>query len=177
MLSHPSPRVLFFACLLALLPPAAAGAQTQQTPQAIGVPVQVSGRSYPSTAYFTAFNFLYDGNYKAAYEAFRLELAGAYHTLQNRWIDSICDYTMIGECEYRLGHYTAALENYRAALQLYVQYGGWMQQTRFNDVLGAVSGNRPPPWGRSTRGSRPAQMPDSASIMIGQNMAQMQNTI
>ena len=56
---------------------------------------------------------------------------------QGRWIDSICAYTMLGESEYRLGHYPAAMDNYKAALQLYIEYGNWMQSVQFQRFANA----------------------------------------
>jgi tetratricopeptide (TPR) repeat protein len=158
-------------CILLVLlassaPPARA--QTQQTPVVIGSPTPAGGgRSYPSPTYFLGFAPLNDGDYKNALEVFNRELRGAYRNGQSRWLDSICDYTMVGECQYRLGDYSAALENYEAALRLYMQLSDWMLRVQFPPTLASAGKSRGAPWGNSTRGAQLARLPETLPIAIG----------
>lgn len=157
--------------LLALLAcgSAAALGQVQQTPIVIGGQVPAGGgRSYPPPTYYFGFAPLNDGDYKSALETFNRELRGAYRNGQTRWLDSICDYTMVGECQYRLGDYAAALENYEAALRLYMQTSDWMLRVQFSPTLGGTGTSRGTPWGNSTRGSHLARIPETLPIGIGQ---------
>jgi tetratricopeptide (TPR) repeat protein len=159
--------------------------QTVQQPFVTGVaPTQAigSGRAYPSPTYFASFSILNDGDYKSALQAFTRETIGSFHigvagTGQNRWIDSICAFTMVGECQYRLGDYNNALDSYKAALQVYVQYANWMQYVQFPTTLNASNTARGTPWGKSTRGSRPARFQENMPILIGQSSEQIANAI
>ncbi len=164
-------RLAVQGAVLALLACGAATApgQVQQTPIVIGGQVPAGGgRSYPSPTYYLGFGPLNDGDYKNALEAFNRELRGAYRNGQSRWLDSICDYTMVGECEYRLGDYAAALENFEAALRLYMQTSDWMLHVQFPPTLGSSGNSRGAPWGGSTRGSHLARISDSLPIGVGQ---------
>ncbi|HTQ40855.1 MAG TPA: CHAT domain-containing protein [Pirellulales bacterium] len=161
---------LLFIVSLALLACGAtpAGAQVQQVP--IMAPAQVpmgGGRSYPTQTYFIAFNSLNDGDYKTALDQYTRELRGAYRNGQTRWLDSICDYTMVGECDYRLGDYSDALENFNAALQLYMANSDWMLRVQFPPTLGSSGPSRGAPWGKSTRGTAPARIPETLPIGVG----------
>ncbi len=162
------------AILVSLLPfsalPAFAQQPQQQAQQPFVSGIQTmtgGGRSYPTPMYFAAFNALNDGDYKAAEAQFRTQLLGGYKTLQTRWIDSICTYTMVGESQYRLGNYTTALENFTAALQLFSQYSDWMLRVQFPETIPAGGGGRGAPWGKSTRGSRPGRIPEMTPIAVG----------
>src|SRR5260221_9811362 len=81
----------------------------------------------PTQSYFSHQAAMYDGDYKDALEAFRMDLAGGIKTSQSRWIDSICYYTAMGECCYRMGRLGDALDNYNAAVKLYLAFPNWMQ--------------------------------------------------
>lgn len=168
----------FLLALLAVLSPAMAQMQQgqqqgqQQRPIIMGTQA-VPGRSYPSPTYLAGFANLNDGDYKAAFDSFRRELTSSYRMGQTRWIDSICGYTMAGESEYRMGHYAAALDDYKSALQLYVQNGNWMLSVQFKTAIPTpLTNNRGAPWGHTTRGTRPARFPDTIPITIGMNLQQ-----
>jgi CHAT domain-containing protein len=107
------------------------------------------GQSIPSVSYFNHFALLYAGEYRDALKGFGSERG--IRTPQSRWIDSICYYTMTGECYYKLGQYREALDSYTAALNLYVAFSNWMTSVRFPPAIAPVSNRRPLPWGRSTR--------------------------
>src|SRR5262249_24726168 len=117
------------------------------------------GRSYPSQLYFAGLAPLFAGDYKNGLPIFQGQLAGAYMECQSRWLDSICTYAMVGECQYRLGNYQLALEAFEASLQLSNRLSGWMLHVQFAPSLTPDASNRSAPWGKSTRGSRPAHIP------------------
>ncbi len=87
-----------------------------------------------------------------------------------RWIDSICYYTMVGECYYQMGQHQQALAQYTSALQLYLSYSNWMMRLTLNaaSVRPANPGEfKPIPWGRSTRNFVLGRFPETIPIAGG----------
>jgi tetratricopeptide (TPR) repeat protein len=114
-------------------------------------------RSIPSASYFGHFPLLHAGEYREALQGFRSERG--IRTVQSRWIDSICIHTMTGECYYKLGQYGDALDQYTAALNLYLAFSNWMVQLRDSTAV-APAVNRPRlPWGQTTRNAKLARVP------------------
>lgn len=111
-------------------------------------------RSMPANSYFARFSTLHNGDYKDALAGFQDELRGGVRTVQSRWIDSICYYTMVGECHYKLGQYNEALDNYIAALNLYVAFSNWMVQVQFPPSVAGANVRQPLPWGKSARNTK-----------------------
>lgn len=131
--------------------------------------VHAQARSYPNEGYYTALGPFEDGDYATAAEVFEASGRSAVRGPGGRWIDSICYFTMQGECHYRMGNNAKALELYTAAAQLYVTQRNWLLQVEFPVQLGPIQ--RPPrpaiSWGASRRGSRPAQIPQRLLITQG----------
>lgn len=127
-----------------------------------------SSRAIPSQAYFNHFAALYDGDYQAAFEGFKSDLSGAIKTSQSRWIDSICYYTMIGECYYRMGKLDEALKNYNAALTLYLAFPNWMQQIQFPVAIQPRPNGRNVPWGHAMPGIKLGNFPGTMLMAQGQ---------
>lgn len=131
---------------------------------------QFSGREIPSTSYHDTFALFYDGNYKDALDRFKDEWRGAVKTSQSRWIDSICYHTMIGECYYHTGKLDLALEQYTAALRLYLTFPDWMARVQFTAAIqpmAILDPARQAPWGTSVRGAKLGQYPKKMSISQG----------
>jgi tetratricopeptide (TPR) repeat protein len=120
----------------------------------------------PTQSFFSHQAAMYDGDYKDALEAFRMDLAGGIKTSQSRWIDSICYYTAMGECSYRMGRLGDALDNYNAALKLYLAFPNWMQQVQFAAVT-ARPNRQNIPWGHSARAAKLGSVPTSMLIAQG----------
>ena len=89
------------------------------------------GDSIPSTAYYNSFPLFYEGEYAAALGAFQNDLQSGIRSPTSRWIDSVCYYTMCGECYYHMGQHQNALNQYTAALKLYSAFYNWMIQVQF----------------------------------------------
>lgn len=142
--------VLVAACL-ALLAPRDAVAQVQGA---------------PSDTYRFIFNLFYDGNYDDALKRYQQEWRGAIKAGQMRWIDSICYSTMIGECYYHMGLLPQALENYTAAVNLYLNFPDWMIRCQFRPIQAARNASQVP-WGPSTRGSQLGHYPTRTSMLQG----------
>ena len=60
-------------------------------------------QSMPSQLYFNTLPLYYDGDYRAAFNAFRAESRGSIKTTSGAWIDAIPYFTMAGESAYQLG--------------------------------------------------------------------------
>lgn len=125
------------------------------------------GDSIPSRIYFNTFPLYFDGEYRNALAAFLAESRGGIRSVNSRWIDSICYFTMAGECYYQLGQLPAALDSYNSALKLYIAYSDWMMRVQFPpSVTATVGATRAAPWGQSKRGALIGNFPDA--ILIGQ---------
>lgn len=127
-------------------------------------------RMCPSASYYGVFRFFYEGEYHDALRGFQDEIRSAIKTVDARWIDSICYYTMAGECYYHMGDLTQALEHYTAALKLYAAYPDWMIYVQFPPQLtpAGVGAYVRVPWGVSKRNVRLAQIPNRMLIAQGQ---------
>ncbi len=122
-------------------------------------------RGAPSDTYRTIFNLFYDGNYDDALKWYQQEWRGAIKVGQMRWIDSICYATMMGECYYHMGMLSQALENYTAAVNLYLNFPDWMIRCQFRPIQ--TSRAQPVPWGPSTRASQLGHYPTRTSMLQG----------
>ncbi|REK09937.1 MAG: hypothetical protein DWQ37_17710 [Planctomycetota bacterium] len=141
---------LSIGLLLAGLMPAAE-AQIIAVPSATPA---AGGGQIPSQLYFNALPNYYNGNYQDSLALFRNEARNGIKTVNSQWIDAIPYYTMAGECYYQLGQMPAALENYDAALKLYVAYSDWMMRVQFpQNIAAARNAVRATPWGQSKRGA------------------------
>ncbi|MDZ4820131.1 MAG: tetratricopeptide repeat protein [Planctomycetota bacterium] len=145
------PSVLGIALLLAML-----------------APVQAQQRQMPGPLYYASFASLYEGDYQAALKGFQSQLRGGVRTVQARWIDSICYYTMVGEAHYKLGQLGDAMENYNAALNLYIAYSNWMVPVQFPQTVTAATTRGVVPWGQSKRVTGLAKLRDSTLISQGE---------
>ncbi len=157
------------AALLAPIP------SSGQTPGTIPLGSQIPGvtsRRAPSASYFATFSALYDGDYKTALEGFQAALRMGIKTVQARWLDSICYYTMVGETYYRLGKYPEAMENYNAALRLYIRYADFMLRVQF-EAIQSAGVSRGTPWGKSTRGAQLGKFPDTIGMLVGTTQAEL----
>lgn len=108
-------------------------------------------RSVPSPVYFTALPGYYNGNYRGGLALFTNESQNGLRNAASQWIDVIPAYTMAGECYYQLGQPQKALEQYDAALKIYIAYSDWMMRVQFQDPAPAINANRATPWGQSKR--------------------------
>jgi tetratricopeptide (TPR) repeat protein len=125
-------------------------------------------RTYPGRAYYLAVGQIAEGEYRDALRSFNAELRGALKTTDSRWIDSICHHTMMGECFLRLGRFQDALDQYNAALSLYLAYSDWMVRVQFPPTIAPSPGlaRAVAPWGTSTRPVQPGQFPNT--MLVGQ---------
>lgn len=135
------------------------------------------GDSVPSRIYFAALPSYYDGAYRDAAATFLNTQGGGFKAGGGRWIDSICYFTMAGECYYQLGQLPQALESYNSALKVYIAYSDWMMRIQFPPgITPATTGvMRAAPWGQSRRGARVGQF--SETYLIGQGQVDQSQVV
>lgn len=126
----------------------------------------LGARDVPSMTYFAAFGEFYDGEFDEALDTFEDEWRGAIKRPGMRWLDSICYYAMMGETYYQMGRLEEALDNYTAALHLYVQHNDWMVSVQFRPPN--LANQRPCPWGTSQRGAKFGSFPEKMPIQMGE---------
>lgn len=124
----------------------------------------------PHLSYYPKQGALNDGEFKDAVKAYQSEVRSAMKSVSSRWIDSICTYTMLGEAYYAVGDFEKAIENYNAALNIYVQYYNWMLNVKFLSATVNPATNRQIniPWGFGARKKTLGSFPETFSIQRGQ---------
>jgi tetratricopeptide (TPR) repeat protein len=134
--------VVYSLCLIAAFPHAARAQ--------VGQPIR---REYPPQSYYVSLAFFEEGEFTDAAKAFRSTARSGVRSSEGRWVDSICYHAMIGECLYQMGDLRSALDQYTAALNLYVGYSNWMLRVDFPLMLEPESRTmtRPVTWGSTTR--------------------------
>ncbi len=126
-------------------------------------------RVTPGASYYAAMEELYGAEYRNATRGFQSEINGAVRTVQDRWLDSICYFTMMGETLYQVGDYPAALEHFDRAILLFLDSPDWLKQISFR-VGPQVDNNRNrriPDWARSARPVVYADLPTTYLVAIG----------
>ncbi len=122
----------------------------------------------PPLTYFQAVGAIYDGDYRTALEGLKGTYSIGLQTTAGKWIDSICPLTMAGECHYKRGELAAALENYEAAIRLYLASPNWMIGVQFPAEIRPRDGTREAPWGRSARSTQPGRFASTTGVLSTQ---------
>ncbi|HMO93460.1 MAG TPA: CHAT domain-containing protein [Pirellulaceae bacterium] len=126
-------------------------------------------QSLPNQRYYDALPLYYAGDYSRALTLFRAGATGAYQDSNGRFLDSICFFTMMGECNFQVGNYVDAIEQYEAAISLYTNLSNWPRRTTFPtqivEAANATSQARIN-WWTSGRGASIGVFP-KMSVMIG----------
>ncbi|MCH2183760.1 MAG: CHAT domain-containing protein, partial [Mariniblastus sp.] len=125
----------------------------------------------PSQQYYNLFFDYYQADYKNSLEEFNQGANGAFKMGTDRFLDSVCYWTMMGECHYHMGNYAQAVELYEQALGLYLNYaaGGWqsrVQQPVIRPQTTAVQ-RAGIPWYTPQRVGGVADLPDTFQMMFG----------
>jgi tetratricopeptide (TPR) repeat protein len=110
-------------------------------------------REYPPDGYYLAMRVFEEGEFVDAAKAFRTVASAGLRSTDGRWVDSICYHSMLGECFYQMGDLAQALEQYTAAINLFLAYPNWMLRIDFPPGMEPLQGvaRRPITWGTSTR--------------------------
>ncbi|MCL2304608.1 MAG: CHAT domain-containing protein [Planctomycetaceae bacterium] len=97
---------------------------------------------------------------------------------RNPWIDSICYYAMIGECQFQAGNYQHALEAYDQALNVYFDFPDWATYLNVNSNVSPVP-RRQAPWGISNRMNPFGSFPGIYHIKVvaNQNIVRLEGKV
>ncbi|MGI8982897.1 MAG: CHAT domain-containing protein [Pirellulaceae bacterium] len=148
-------------CLLALLLGLIAGSAQAQGAR----------MSIPNIGYFAGFDSFNDGDFKSAGEVFRRSASGGFKSIDDqRWIDSICFHTMIGECYYQMGDMENAAEQFSSAVALFNVHRDWMLRAQFSPIEPEANSKNPITWGVSQRRTKLGHFPDHFQVMQGKTM-------
>ena len=147
-------------CCLVVL--AAAVAITHTTP-----PLQAQRDTLPSQLYYTAVGNLMEGYWDQALRDFVTLAQRGRHGGGGPWLDSICYYTMIGECYYQLGNYPAALENFSAAMQIWLKYPQWLLRVQWPARIQPSTQGVNIPWGKPGRPVVLGRFPPRYGMLLG----------
>ena len=131
-------------------------------------PQQGRSQSVIKPVYFNSLEMLHRGRYKQAIKGFQQAGRNAIRFGSQRWIDSICYYTMLGETFYRTGQLDEARNNFESALNIYLQNSDWMLRMKFPPQI--TPNNHPPrspTWARSRRKFILGNFPEVFSIVRG----------
>jgi len=124
----------------------------------------------PNNRYYNGFTDYYRGNFDNALRIFRAGASGAYRDADGAFLDSICFWTMMGECYFQAGAYPEAMEQYEAAIALFAANRRWTERTQFPGQIQANNNawqRARINWGQPTRQTRIAAFPDSVLYGFG----------
>jgi hypothetical protein len=125
-------------------------------------------RSVPNDAYFSVFGTYFDGDYNTAARGFRDSARGSLVSIEGRWVDSVCYYTMIGECFYQMGDLAGALNQYNSACKLYLAHRDWLLSVEFPDGVDPEINPRVSiTWGSPTRAMKIGRYQDKLQVLFG----------
>ncbi|MEC7696275.1 MAG: CHAT domain-containing protein [Planctomycetota bacterium] len=130
-------------------------------------PQQARTQSIIKPVYFASLELLQRGRYKQAIKGFQQASRNAIRSGSQRWIDSICYYTMLGETFYRTGQLEEARNNFESALNIYLQSSDWMLRMKFPPQITPKNNSRGPSWARSRRKFILGNFPDVFPILRG----------
>lgn len=135
---------------------------------------QTRSNRMPKQDYYVAFGEYYRGDYKGAQRQFRSAFNTAFRVGNNRFVDSVCVLTMLGECHYQVGDYATAMGFYNQSAELYLQWAGqrWQRDIKLPPTIPASTSavqKARVTWGTPKRRGRIANIPDTISVLRGQN--------
>ncbi len=127
----------------------------------------------PGSAYFKGFRQYHQGEYRRAGKDFQDSHKFALKFGQQRYLDSVCSLTMMGECFFQVGDYASAIVLYEEAAALYSSYvsNDWQGRVKLPATIvprrGAVVAAQIT-WGVSQRNFVIPNIPNSMSVMFGE---------
>ena len=125
-------------------------------------------REYPPPQHYAAMNIFNAGNFQDAAKAFQQASLSGVRSTEGRWVDSVCYYAMIGECQYQMGALDQANASFEAALNLFLQHSNWMLRVDFPNLEPDRSALQPLiNWGTTARNAVPARFTGRYQILTG----------
>ena len=130
------------------------------------------GRSFPPLAYYNAFTAYHLGDFERGFEAFRAAGRLGLRAGNERWADSICYHTMMGECLYRVGEPLRALDQYNQAISVFLLNRDWLRRVEFPVAIAASSSRirQNITWG--VRTTVMGNFPSSMQVLFGDQNVQ-----
>ena len=127
----------------------------------------------PNQNYYNGFSRFFEGDYKDAERDFRNASRSAYKIGNQRYVDSICYWTMQAECHYHMGNYAQAINLYEQSLNLYLfhQNASWQSRIKTNAIKiqadNTALAQARITWGASQRITGVARVPDGFQVQFG----------
>ena len=134
--------------------------------------ISPSPAQLPNQRYYLPFRDFNQADYRSAGRSFRSGAGTTFRVGAQRFLDSICFWTMAAECHYHLGNYDEALVLYDQSLDLYLAYQATRWQTRVqmpslinadNQAFARARIN----WGTPTRQAKIPRIPNSFNTLFG----------
>ncbi len=127
----------------------------------------------PNPRYYFPFRQYYQADYRAAGRDFRNGAGSTFRVGNQRYLDSICFWTMAAECHFKLGNYSEALALYDQSLDLYLafQANRWQARVQLPTLIAADNtafARARINWGTPTRNAKIPRIPDNFSTLFGQ---------
>lgn len=144
----------------------------------VGIPLLGAGPTInyplPPDDYLLGFAPFAAGDFTAARRMFQETSKSGIRILDNRWIDSVCYHTMMGECAYQMGDLVQALDQHTVAIKVFLTNADWMLRVDFPVGLDvAVNAQRQPiTWGNSARNVAIGNIPEIMQSVQGKSDAQ-----
>ncbi len=153
-------RVVFALVFALLLVTAGAGTLSAQ----VG--------ALPRANYYRAFTEYYFGDLQRAGRDFQQASTTAFRLGNERFLDSVCAWTMMGECHFHQGNYADALTNYNRALNLYLAFNRNRWQSRVQppatlSVSAGAFGRSRINWGTPARNAKIPTIPETFLMQYG----------
>lgn len=122
----------------------------------------------PNQLYTTGFAPFYDGDFATAGKTFQESGSRSIKAGEARWVDNVCYHTMVGECYYRMGDMTEALDQYSSAIKHYLANRDWILRA---ELPATIDVQQQPKtvvtWGTSQRSFRLGQYNEKYSTLFG----------
>ena len=128
--------------------------------------------SYPQQNYFLSYSLFSDGDFRRAMRSF--SSSGRIKTPDGFWIDSVCQFAMVGECLFQMGQTEQALKHFDEALNLFLIHQHWMLRLDYPPLRASARSRQPVPWAQRTSNAPFADIPETINSVQGQiNITQL----
>ena len=164
-----TPRIVLFLLLAVAAAPIARGQSSVVVIPGVSGGFGGPAGQIPSQVYFTGLPTFYNGDYRDSLNLFLSQTRNSIKSSNSQWIDAVPYFTMAGECYYQMGQPQAALNQYDAALKLFVAYSDWMMRVQFpQSIAPAMGAAQATPWGQSKRGATVGAFSNTFTMSQGQ---------
>ena len=126
----------------------------------------------PRPAYYNNIIPFYRADYARAQRLFASDARSAYKFGDSRFLDSVCYWTMMGECYFHMGDYSEAMKFYNEAMTLYLQFNNsnWQSRVQLPPTIQIATNLAPKAqvtWGVPKRTAKYSDVPDTMGYLFG----------